>query len=214
MSLSAVKNFQLSEVIQKLIEIHEITVAELARRVNLPQPTIQRIATGVYKNPRISTLQPIADYFDLTINQLRGVDLIPSLLSSKKAIKSIPLISTLQVNLWPIIEENITQYVIADTNLGERSFAMYMPDSSMDPLIPKGATLLVDPSRTPHHGSYVVVKLQNYPETIVRQLITDTTDRFIKPLSPDLHHLKPALLMEKDKVIGVITEVRLYCESH
>lgn len=210
--IMTVNNLQLSDVFQKLLEIHQITVAELARRVNLPQPTIQRIAAGIYKNPRISTLQPIADYFGITVNQLRGFESIPSL-CIKKSIQSIPLIPTAQVNLWPVVEKNITQYLICDNNLGEKSFAMFMPDSSMEPLIPKGSTLLVDPSRTPHHGSYIVVKLQNYPEVIVRQLITDATNNFIKPLSPELNQLKMNKLIELDLIIGVIIEVRLNCED-
>ena len=210
----AIKDLQLSEVLKKLIEVHELTVAELARRVNLPQPTIQRIAAGVYKTPRISTLQPIAEYFDLTINQLRGFETIPYLSSIKKTIKSISLLNRQQVNLWPTIEKNTTQYVISEINLGEKSFAMYMPDSSMDPLIPKGSTLLVDPSKVPHYGSYIVVKLQNYSEVIVRQLITDATDKFIKALSPEFNQLKMNLLTEKDMILGIIVEVRLNCENY
>jgi len=210
----AINNLELNEILQRLIKLNEITVAELARRVNLPQPTVQRIAAGAYKQPRISTLQPIAEYFGITVNQLRGFDPIPSLSANKKMIRSIPLISTAEINLWPLIKENINHYVICDNNLGEKSFAMYMPDSSMEPLISKGSTLLVDPSRIPHHGSFIVVKLQNYPEVIVRQFITDTTNRFIKPLSPELNQLKMHLLSENDIIKGVIVEVRLYCEDY
>lgn len=211
---SAINSFDLSEILQKLIQSNGLSVSELARHVNLPQPTIQRITSGTYKQPRTSTLQPIADYFGVTVSQLRGFNPIPTLSAFNKAIKSLPLITTAQVNLWPLINENITQFVVSNTQLGEKSFAMYMPDSSMEPLIPKGSTLLVDPSRVPHHGSYIVVKLQSCPEVIARQLITDGTNRFIKPLSPDLNQLKMNLLTEVDIIRGVIVEVRLVCENY
>ncbi|WP_051555232.1 LexA family protein [Legionella fairfieldensis] len=209
-----INNREIGEILQELIKINEINVSELARRVNLPQPTIQRIVAGAYKQPRNSTIQPIADYFGVTINQLRGFEPISFLSGSTKIIKSIPLLSSPQINIWPDSKENINQYVVCDINLGEKSFAMHMPDSSMEPIIPKGSILLIDPTRIPHHGSFIVLKLQNFPEIIVRQLITDTKNRFIKPLSPELNHLEMNILTSDDIIRGVVVEIRLIFEEY
>lgn len=212
--LLASSNLEIKDILQALLKKNKINAAELARRVYLPQPTIQRIVSGVYKQPRLSTLQPIADYFQITLNQLRGLETI-TFLSNKKMIKSIPLLSNAQVNSWPIIEnDNINQHVICDNNLGENSFAMYMPDNSMEPLIPKGSTLLVDPTKTPHHGSFIILKLHTNPEVIVRQLVADTRNRFIKHLNPELNQLKMNLLNDTDLIMGVIIEIRLTCEQY
>lgn len=208
----AINKPELSEIIKQLIAYQGITVTELARRVTLPQPTIQRITSGAYKQPRNNTLQPIADYFGISLEQLRGLAPIPFLSCHKKIIKGIPLLNMTNLLTWPTVSNNISQHVICDNPLSAQAFAMYMPDASMSPVIPKGATLLVDPERHPHHGSFIVLKRQHHADIIIRQLITDTTNRFIKALSIDLAHLKMNLLDHTDTILGVVIEVRLNCE--
>lgn len=61
---------------------HHIKSAELARRTGIGQPVIHRLMTGVTENPQILTLKPIADYFEVSIEQLLG--LVP--LSQRKMI--------------------------------------------------------------------------------------------------------------------------------
>lgn len=48
-----------------------ISANELAKRTGLHQPTIHRIRTGESKEPRMSNLRAIADYFGVTVEQLR-----------------------------------------------------------------------------------------------------------------------------------------------
>lgn len=38
----------------------------------MPQPTIHRILTGESTEPRLSTLKPLADYFGVSVSELRG----------------------------------------------------------------------------------------------------------------------------------------------
>ena len=205
------RSLEVCDILQNLINIEGLTVAELARKINLPQPTIQRIVSGAYKQPRTSTLEPIATYFNLTVNQLRGLMPISSSLN-KKNITSLPLLTIEQATNWSLPYEKFSQFVVCDNELGKKSFAMIMPDKSMEPGIIKGATLLVDPTRVPNHGNFVVVKLASHPNVIVRQLITNTCDTFIKPLSSDLHNLDIIQLKEQDTIRGVIVEIRFCCE--
>jgi SOS-response transcriptional repressor LexA len=214
MNFGAEKNIHdLSNILQKLISSQGITVAELARRINLPQPTIQRIASGVYKQPRTSTLQPIADYFQITLNQLRGYEPIEYLSRRENSVKSIPILTMSQINNWPNILEDTSHHVTCDKNFSKNSFAMYMPDYSMEPAFTKGTLLLIDPSRTPHHKSTIVLKLRENSDVLVRQLITDGKNRFIKPLSPELNHLALIAIKDTDSIVGVVMEARLICEN-
>lgn len=50
---------------------------ELARRTDVDQPTVSRIRNGVRKHPRAPTIQPIADYFRISLSQLRGEEPLP-----------------------------------------------------------------------------------------------------------------------------------------
>lgn len=48
---------------------------DLQRATGVPQPTIHRILTGESSDPRTKTLQPLADYFGVSVAELRDQDL-------------------------------------------------------------------------------------------------------------------------------------------
>jgi phage repressor protein C with HTH and peptisase S24 domain len=48
---------------------------ELQRATGVPQPTIHRILTGESNDPRTKTLQPLADHFGVSVEDLRSRDL-------------------------------------------------------------------------------------------------------------------------------------------
>lgn len=61
-----------SEILTKLMAQQRLTDNELADRAGVPQPTISRIKNGDSRDPRDSTLRPLAQYFGLSVSQLRG----------------------------------------------------------------------------------------------------------------------------------------------
>lgn len=48
---------------------------DLQRATGVPQPTIHRILTGESSDPRTKTLEPLAEYFGVTVAELRDRDL-------------------------------------------------------------------------------------------------------------------------------------------
>ena len=48
---------------------------DLQRATGVPQPTIHRILTGESSDPRTKTLEPLADYFGVSVAELRDRDL-------------------------------------------------------------------------------------------------------------------------------------------
>ena len=67
-----------SEILTLLMTRACLTDNELAERTGIPQPTISRIRNGDSRDPRDSTLRPLAEYFGLTVSQLRGDLPLPS----------------------------------------------------------------------------------------------------------------------------------------
>jgi len=61
-----------AEILTMLMAREGLSDNELAERTNIPQPTISRIKSGDSRDPRDSTLRPLAKYFRLSISQLRG----------------------------------------------------------------------------------------------------------------------------------------------
>jgi transcriptional regulator with XRE-family HTH domain len=61
-----------AEILTMLMAREGLSDNELAERTGIPQPTISRIKNGDSRDPRDSTLRPLAKYFRLSISQLRG----------------------------------------------------------------------------------------------------------------------------------------------
>jgi len=61
-----------SQILSMLMNRVGLTDNELAERTGIPQPTISRIRNGDSRDPRDSTLRPLAQYFGLSVSQLRG----------------------------------------------------------------------------------------------------------------------------------------------
>jgi len=60
----------LSVTLTYLMNKKGIKSAELARKTGVGQPVVHRLMTGVTENPQILTLKPIADFFQISIDQL------------------------------------------------------------------------------------------------------------------------------------------------
>lgn len=72
-ALSYSSGMKLSEILQRLMERSGVeSQIKLAELTGIHQPTIARLLSGDSRDPRRSTLQPLADYFRVSIAQLRG----------------------------------------------------------------------------------------------------------------------------------------------
>lgn len=200
------KNTRISQILNRLLAEKKIRVAELARRVKLPQPTIHRIATGACEHPHISSLKPIADFFAISVDQLKGHEPISWLDKASK----VPLLSWENLVDWSLNgNKNLhSEWLLTDANVGLNGYAVKVTDTSMDPVFPKNTLLIADPDKQYKDRSYVIAKLANFSEPIFRQLLINAEDRYLKPLSPDLSQYKMAILKEDDKILSVVVQAK------
>src|SRR3989338_4542890 len=82
----------LTEQLQQLIATQGLNEADLARKTNIPQPTLHKILAGKTADPRASTLKILADYFNISVDQLiSGTSLHQRLALTET--QSVPIIS-------------------------------------------------------------------------------------------------------------------------
>jgi SOS-response transcriptional repressor LexA len=206
----------LSKTLSRLLFEKNIRPTELARLTNVPQPTIQRIVAGTTSRPHVSSLEPIANFFSISVDQLKGLQPISWLQAeadSSPGLKNVPILNWSQISQWldcPVPEqfEGAPDSIISDTNLSPKAFALTIKDSSMEPVFSIGTTIIVDPNRELKDRRYVVVKLANSNEAVFRQLIMDATDFYIKPLSPDLTQFKMHKLDRSDTICGILVQAK------
>ena len=69
----------LIESLNKLLLKHGIKAQTLSKECNLSGDTVAKIISGKLKSPSVKTLLPIANYFDITLNELvSGKSYIPA----------------------------------------------------------------------------------------------------------------------------------------
>ncbi|MCD6047105.1 MAG: repressor protein [Gammaproteobacteria bacterium] len=207
------KNYpKLSAILKKLLFQKDMKPVDLARALDIPPPTIHRLVTGKSTRPYQSSLEPIAHYFGVTTDQLLGTEpLFPEDQTDKakapsapQGFQTVPLISWESLgNNSPLIENQL-----AVGNVSERSFALTMPDHSMEPLFEKGCTLIFDPAVKPIDRSYVLVKIASSGISVFRQLLIDVDNKFIKSLNPDISASSMRLLSPEDEIIACLVETR------
>lgn len=191
---------------------------DLARELDIPQPTIHRLVTGKSTRPYKSSLEPIANYFDISVDQLIGDEPLLAKWQPQTPALSQPLqdirIKTVPIILWngatdlAIACKNAKKHIAITGNISDECFAVFMNDHSMEPLFPKSTILIFDPKKKHTDRSFVLVKLETKDAPIFRQLLVDVDQSYLKPLNPDNNIYKMRLLSPKDEVIGVLFESR------
>lgn len=205
------KNTRIGQILNRLMADKKIRVAELARRINLPQPTVHRIATGACEHPHLSSLKPIASFFSINVDQLKGHEPISWL----DRVSKVPLLTWNEALYWSA-KKNAKRHdelILTDAAVGKAGYALKINDASMDPVFPKNTVLIADPERQVKDRSFVIAKLVSHPEVIFRQLLMDAGDRYLKPLSPDFEQYQMTRLNHKDKILSVVVQAKRDCED-
>ncbi|CAH0445682.1 LexA repressor [Ralstonia syzygii subsp. syzygii] len=163
---------QLRRNLAYLLAKHEMTPTALAKATGVLQPTIHRILKGKNTRPRTDTLQPLADYFGVTLDFLVNTDAesfyqdgegqqvepAPSL----RRFKNVPIVGNVEGGPDGYLEElglpvghgdGAIEYPAKDCN----TYALRVRGESMRPRIKSGEFIVVEPNTEPHPGDDVVV---------------------------------------------------------
>ncbi len=205
-------------ILNALMKAKQIKAAELARQVNLPQPTIHRIVTGATPTPHLSSMKPLANYFNITIDQLRGFEPIPGMninlaqAAADEPYHHVPLLTWEQVINWQADLNTPTdqnhQTVMTDHPNGANAFALIMDDASMSPQVPQNSTIIIDPNKTPKDRSLILFHMANHSRAMLRQLVINGNDRLLRAASPELLHSGLYKMKENDKYLGMVVQLK------
>lgn len=194
---------KLSNVLKQLITEKNLTISELARSVNVLQPVLHRMASGNTDNPRIDTLIPIAQYFEITIDQLVGI--IP--ISNIQKTNSFPLLGWSNIKKYLSGKFEPSHFLETHQSASKNSYFLKVKDSTMLPLFNEDALILIDPSITPKNKDFIIIEIEEHEKPTLRQLFLDGTDNHLKPLNSEF---KSTFIEKniKNKLLGVVLEVK------
>ncbi|WP_131795888.1 S24 family peptidase [Fluoribacter gormanii] len=206
-------SLDISSVLNNLLIKHGITEAELSRRIDAPRATINRLVSGRTPDPRASTLETIADYFKISVDQLLGKQPIyfnPSENISASVGTKLPIIDWDDIRNWKeTIKELKTKqnnsWILVDSSIENGLFAFKINGESMWPNLQDNTIVIVDPERKPKNKDFVVVHIKAMDDIVVRQLIIEGKYTFLRASNP----IFPVIQVgDNDDIIGVIVQTR------
>lgn len=181
------ENTLLSNLLE-LMEIKNITEAELAKMTGVAQSTLNKILLGQSNNPRIKTLMLIANALNVSIDSL--VNPNDNLLrdSSETIDYFLPALT------WQMLDENETiadinlkhckhwQHIRLDKNeiLSKHAFVL-QSKPFLEPIYPQGTIFVIDPDSKPLDGDTVLVKINN--QITLRKLCIDPPNQYLKSIT-------------------------------
>lgn len=200
--------------LKRLMEREKINASELGRSIKLAQPIIHRLLTGKNVNPKLATIRPIADYFDVTISQLIGEDLLvlDDQVGEGSTWKQVPVLSWGDVVSVVGGEQTVvvSEQVSTDACVSESAYAVVIENTGLEPHFPKGAKVVVEPMRQATDSDFLVVITNEGGDPHIRQVVSDGADSYLKSLNPALSKMNMVRLENAHKILGVVVQVKLY----
>lgn len=208
---------KLHNIITTLMEEVGVNEAELARKTDIPQPTLHRILSGATRSPRGNSLAPIANFFSVNINQLMGVDPLPedrvvgTYNSRIYGWTSLPVLSwanasNLKKTKKQLQNEKWSEWTSTDLKVSEDAFALTVSGDAMAPTFIEDATLIVEPNVEPKNRDYVIVADKNATSANFRQYLLDGSDVYLRTVDEGFR----TMMMDKGtKIIGTVVQARM-----
>lgn len=187
----------------------KLSEGALGRKSGVPQPTIHRIITGQTPSPRQDTVEKIARALRVSSHWLWNGGTDEDLKFSRKLplfsdssniepgprIKgSVPLISWVQAGAWCDVPESSNtedaeQWLPCAVSHSPQTYALRVRGLSMfNPherrSFRDGDIIFVDPMKSYENGSLVIAKLSGTEEATFKQIVTEGSRTFLKPLNP------------------------------
>ncbi len=198
------------------MRIHgNISVSELARLTGIPQPTIHHILTGSTRNPRKKALEELSRYFSVSINELTGQEplpaVIPDAVKENLQISTIPVIEWASLKTWPstTIKTQDSQEILIDKKIDNNSFALVMPDTSMEPLFQQNSLLIFDSGKTPKDRDFVIVYLSKEDIVAFNRLFIENNTSYLRQGLEDGSLKLTKLDKPNDRILGTLIEARI-----
>lgn len=131
----------------------------------------------------------------------------PGALNTRK----FPLISWVTAGNWGEVVDNFApgdaeEWITTSSNVSKHSFALKIDGDSMEPIIPHGSIIIVDPEIDATNRAIVIVRQNHDTEATCKRLIIDGGNRYLKPENSQYSVME----LRKDAVmVGVVKQVIL-----
>lgn len=126
-------------------------------------------------------------------------------------LSKVPLISHVQAGDWSEIVDafqpgDAEDMIDTAARVGHHAFALRIKGRSMEPTIPDGAVVIIDPSVRPENGNIVVARLEDSMEATIKRLVIDGPYRYLEPINTAF---QPIQIDGDCTIVGVAVKVEI-----
>lgn len=204
------------QILTKLMKECYLDDASLSKKVDIPVPTIARLRNSSNPNPTIATLEPIASFFNISIDQLIGRSELPSTRvpgtynEVKEVSTFLPVIPWNEINFFlsnkSVIKQNFIKWAPTELKVADKSFFTKVTTDSFGLTLKKNSFLLITNDCNYKDGDLVILKKKNKEVIVPQQIVCDSDITYIKSTNPEIKGTK--VLTNDYEVLGKIIEVR------
>lgn len=205
-------SLRIKENLRFLADKHGLNHLDLSRGAHVSQPTVSRLFSGSIEDPRASTLEAIANFFSITVDQLIGNK--PITVSSingalEKEVTYVPILPTDNLDIFTsklgkTTLDNWSEWLETEPSISKNCFAVIVSGESMWPQFIEGSLVIIDPQAQVQHRDYILCLLAD-EMIVLRQYMEDGNERILKPFN---YGYKPLQLSKKDRILGVVIQSR------
>jgi transcriptional regulator with XRE-family HTH domain len=212
---------KINDVLRQLMSENNMDITKLARNTGLPVTTIHRLCSSENPNPTLSTLIPIAEFFNVTIDELSGIKPLPTNRIEGLTYQDEVVHKKVPIYRWndflgmlhkPEIEVSPVKYIAVESDLPSDSFAVIIPDKSYGVLYRVGSIIIVSPNLTIEDSDYVITGLKDYSYVGIKQIEIIEGNIYLKSITSN-NNTSELYTSDKYQIIGVICETRFQKES-
>lgn len=202
-------NFPIGKNIRQLMACAKMSEADLCRGVNLPQTTVNRLLSGHTTDPRINTLVAIAQFFEVSLEQLLGFEaLVPNNLGISTRGCILPIINWGHLQGWLYnnseTSSELHRWIKTERNFNEHSFALPAP-AACSQVFGEESLLLMNRLNSKDFEDGKIVLLEQDSEFYLRKVLREGSQWFAKRL----FHPYEITLLPKDVIFhACVSEIR------
>lgn len=198
---------QLPQTLNQLIKRdNKLTPAALARKLGIPTNKITRILNGNVTDPKATTLVQIANYFNITIEQLLGLEPIlrhGEMQQQKNIRRPLPVFKFSKgIETYPPIE----WYRVTENDADEKYCVLSLDTDLYEPTFPQNSLLIINQDIILDDRAFIIVKKKdNSIHYSIKKYVVEGNQNYLYPINPKL----PIEIYDENlhTIVGVILEV-------
>ena len=193
--------------LQYLAKRSGLTEAEIARKIDCPPQTLNRMFRGQTPDPKISVVRKLSSFFEIPISNL----LSENLSLGYENYKMLPLLE------WEELSElnNREELLKNNTRRNWQPISVEISNSafllkskkSMAPRIPHVTIFVVEPNIQPIDGDIIIVHFRENNIFSARELIIDAPQWILQNISGED---KSVYQSSEHNIIGIVIEKRFF----